>query len=450
MLEPVRQYAWEKQEESGETDLLRETHARYYLELAEAAEPELVGDGQVAWLERLAAEYANLRAALHWFLDEEGAEPEERAQMGLRLAAALGRFWSVRGANEGREWLERGLARSGAAPASLRAKALREAGLIAIYHLDLRATAMLEEALTLFKELGDRSGQAMSINYLMHGIGILGYHERMPTLREEAEALLEEPVEDRLATAYLLLTLGMMGMIVEQHDQVARIEEALALFREAGDIRTSAMCLTITGIDALGRADVEQAARSFGETLRLLYRLKDRIGTFYSLMGAAGVAALQGRPVSAARLAGAAEALRKAIGHPVQPLERVNYDYEAFIASTRGALGEAAFEAAFSEGQAMSPEQAIEYALSADESAPPEASVPEEPLSVLTRRQREVALLVARGLTNRQIAEELSISERTVTTHVDHILGKLGASSRAQVAAWVVEQRPRGEETGSG
>jgi predicted ATPase/DNA-binding SARP family transcriptional activator/DNA-binding CsgD family transcriptional regulator len=440
MLEPVRQYAWERLEESEEQEQVLERHARHYLALAEASEPELMGAGQVAWLERLTAEYGNLRVALNWCLDEEGAE--ERAQMGLRLAAALGRFWGIRGSSEGRVWLEKGLAKSGAAPASLRAKALREAGLIAIYHLDPRAITMLEEALALFREEGDQLGQAISINHLMHAVGILGYHERLPTLREETEALLEGPPEDRRATAYLQLTLGMMAMIEQDHEQVVRLEEALALFREAGDLRVSAMCLTIIGIAALSRRDTEGAAWAFEEDLLLLRRLKDKMGILYSLMGASGVAVLQGRPARAARLSGAADALREAIGHPTQPLKRVNYDYEAFLAATRETLGEAAFEAAFSEGQAMSPEQAIEYALSTEESSvAPRLAPGAAPGDALTRREREVALLVARGLTNRQIASQLAISENTVANHLARILKKLSFPSRSQVAVWVTEKR---------
>ncbi len=451
MLEPVRQYGWEQLENAGETAQVRERHAGYYLVLAEEAEPGLIAAGQVAWLERLATEYGNLRAALNWCLDEEGAEPEVSARMGLRLAAAVGRFWGIRGPSEGREWLEKGLAKSGASPAPLRAKTLREAGFIAIYQLDPQAIAMLEESLDLFKELGDKMGQAISINYLQHAIGILGYRERVPTLRAEAEALLEEPLGDRRAAAHLQLTLGMMGMLGQGPEQgVVRIEEALALFREVGDLRSCAQCLTVMGIAAVGRGDAGLAARVYEDTLRLLRQLKDKIGIFYSLVGAAGVAVLRDRTARAARLFGAAEALRKAIGYPAQPLKQLTYDYEGFLATTRAGLGETAFEAAFSEGQAMSPERAIEYALSADEPAPSTASVPKESPPALSRREREVALLIARGLSNRRIAGELAISERTVTTHVDHILSKLGATSRARVAAWVVEQRLLPEEESPG
>ncbi|MGH3145502.1 MAG: ATP-binding protein, partial [Rubrobacter sp.] len=254
MLEPVRQYALEKLEESEEVERVREHHARYYLGLAEAAEPELLGPGQVAWLERLTTEYANLRTALSWCLDEEGAKPEERAEMGLRLAAALGRFWGNLGSNEGREWLEKGLARSDASLASLRAKALNEAGWIAIFHFDRLAIGLLEEALALYKELGDKTGQASTINHLMHAVGLLNYLERAPTLQGETRALLEEPLEDPRAAAYLHLTMGMIAMFVADHEQVVtRMEKALSLFREVGDLWGSVRCLSPMGIAALGR-----------------------------------------------------------------------------------------------------------------------------------------------------------------------------------------------------
>jgi predicted ATPase/DNA-binding SARP family transcriptional activator/DNA-binding NarL/FixJ family response regulator len=438
MLEPIRQYALEKLEESGETELLREQHARYYLGLAEAAEPELLGPGQVAWLERLATEHPNLRTALSWCLDEEGARPEERAEMGLRLATALGRFWGNLGSNEGREWLEKGLAKSSASLASLRAKALNEAGWIAIFHFDRRAIGLLEEALALYKELGDKTGQASSINHLMHALGLLNYLDRAPTLYQETQALLEEPLEDPRAAAYLHLTMGMIAMFTLDHEQVVtRMETALSLFREVGDLWGSVRCLSPMGIAALGRGDVEYAAQANEEALQLLRQLKNKIGISTVLIQAAGVAVLRGQMARGARLFAAAQAVRRSIGHPDPVLKPLNYDYEAYIATTRSELGEAAFEAAFSEGLAMSAEQAIEYALSPEEPTPLTKVSGQAPggasLDVLTRREREVALFVGRELSNRQIASELSISEHTVAAHVRKILKKLRLRSRAQI-----------------
>jgi len=382
-------------------------------------------------------EHPNLRTALSWCLDEGNGE---RAEMGLRLAAALGRFWRTRGSSEGREWLESGLAKSGAAPASLRAKILCEAGYIATFHLDPSAIAMLEEALALFKQLGDKTGQALSINLLIHTIGLLANLGRAPTLRNEAEALLEGPLEDPRAAAHLNLTLGEMAILEQDREQVvARMKDALTLFREVGDVRNCAMCLTIMGIAAVGRGDAARAAQAFEEALSLLRKLKDKIGIFYSLAGSAGVAALRGMPTRAARLFGGAEALRKAIGHPAQPLKKINYDYEAYIASTRAELGDTAFDAAFAEGLAMSAEQAVEYALSSEEPAPSTTVSTQTPpavsLEALTDREIEVTLLVGREFSNRQIASELSISEHTVAAHVRKILKKLGLRSRVQISS---------------
>ena len=115
--------------------------------------------------------------------------------------------------------------------------------------------------------------------------------------------------------------------------------------------------------------------------------------------------------------------------------------------AARSRLDEAAWEAAFAEGRAMKLEEAVEYALSEDDSSMIASRTPEQTSttaprpSALTRREREVAKLVARGLTNRRIAEELVLSERTVENHVRNILKKLNLSSRSEIAAWVEAQR---------
>lgn len=435
MLEPVRQYGRERLENIGGEEQFRERHAEYYLALAERAEPGLVGPAQVAWLERLATEYPNLRAALSWSLDEgEG----DRAELGLRLAAASGRFWGNLGSSEGREWLEKGLTRSPFSPAALRAKALNEAGWMAIFAFDQRAVGMIEEALSLYRELGDRSGQASAINHLMHTAGLLGNIGRIPTLEQETRELLREPLGDPRATAYLHLTLGMIAMFINEQEQVTvRMEKALSLFREVGDLWGAGRCLSPMGIAALGRGDVAYAAWANKEALEILRQVKNNIGISTVLIQAAGVAVLRNRPARGARLFAAAQALRRAIGHPDPVLKPLNYDYEALIARSRAELGGKGFEAAFSEGLAMSAEQAVEYALSTEDPAPPARPGGQASANVssdtLTEREIEVARLVGRGLTNREVGEELSISEHTAAAHVRKILKKLGLRSRVQI-----------------
>jgi predicted ATPase len=147
LLEPVGQYAREKLEERGTAQETRRQHAEFFLALAEAADPEIEGAQQAAWLERLEEEHDNLRAALSWSLEEQGEDPE----LGLRMGAALGEFWYLRGYfNEGRRWLEEALAKSGGAPTAARARALHRVSWLALLQGDLdRGQEASEEGLEL-------------------------------------------------------------------------------------------------------------------------------------------------------------------------------------------------------------------------------------------------------------------------------------------------------------
>jgi tetratricopeptide (TPR) repeat protein len=205
---------------------------------------------------RLGIEHANLRAALSWALGSEDAQPKERAGLGLRLAATLGRFWNARSPSEGLGWLERGLTRSSASPPSVRAKALEQAGWIAIWQGDYEeAVAMLEEGLASFKELGDKPGAATLLADLGVAVVHRGDHRRVTELRQEAEALRPELV-DRPAVAHLLNFLGQAALGEGEHDRaVAHFEEGLALYRELKDTRNIAMnycCLGMTELSLGG------------------------------------------------------------------------------------------------------------------------------------------------------------------------------------------------------
>jgi non-specific serine/threonine protein kinase len=444
MLEPVRQYARERLRESGEMERVRDRHARHYLALAERAESELIGDHPMACLERLKIERGNLRVALSWALDAE-EESGERAEIGLRLAAALGRFWEAQGPNEGRRWLEKGLANSGASSSPVRAKALNEAGFIAVYEGDPQAIALLEESQALFKELEDRLGVALSMSNLGHAVVHLGDHERMVSLRDEAEALLSEPLLDRRETAHLLQFLGLAAASEVDVDQMeARFEEALTLFRDLGDVRSIAMCLIGLGLIPLLQGDSEKAAVLFGESL-LLQKELNKTAILFGLAGMVGVAALRGQPTRVATLMGISEALREETGLSLTSLSIALYDYEGHIATARAGLDETAFDAAWAEGRSMTLKRAIEYALSEEGSSttPP---VPEQPTpstpehqAGLTSREVEVLGLVTEGLTNPQVAHRLFLSPRTVQRHLNSVYRKLGVSSRTAATRFALE-----------
>jgi predicted ATPase/DNA-binding SARP family transcriptional activator/DNA-binding CsgD family transcriptional regulator len=442
MLEAVRQYAWEKLVASGEAREIRRRHAAWYLALAEEAEPKITTAQQGAWLERLEAEHDNLRAALSWSLEDE---PETA----LRLVTALARFWEVRSYfSEGSAWLEAALRRSDRADAdALRAKVFGEAGTFAWHRGDYeRATVLHGEALALYREIGDEHGAAFALNNL--GVQELekGDYESAAPLFEEALSLSRE-VGDRRTIAYVHHNLGEVARHRDEYGRAKTLgAEALSLFRELDDEWCVARTLSWLGLVTAYKGDDHEAAAGFlREGLALIQRIGDWEWATYCLESFAALAGAQGDGTRAARLYGAAEALRETIGAPLPPVDRPDYDRS--VAAARSRLDEAAFAAAWAEGRAMPLETAVEYALADERPAPPPASAPEESAvdeqpGLLTGREQEVALLVARGMTNRQISAELVISGRTVDNHVARILRKLDLRSRAQIAAWVVERQP--------
>jgi DNA-binding CsgD family transcriptional regulator len=226
--------------------------------------------------------------------------------------------------------------------------------------------------------------------------------------------------------------------------------EALAIRRALGDGRGVALVLHDLGALAAEEADAPQAAARFREGLALFRDVGDRHGVAWCLTGLAGLAAAAGAPARAARLFGAAAPWLPGAAtdvHPADPAARGRA-----LDAVRARLGGAAFAAARDAGRAMPLEEAVAYALERDERAAPPAaatgtsgatrrSSPARPESPLTRREQQVAALVAGGLTNRQIAARLVITERTAGTHVERIMNKLGVHARAQIAAWATERR---------
>jgi predicted ATPase/DNA-binding SARP family transcriptional activator/DNA-binding CsgD family transcriptional regulator len=483
MLEPIRQYARERLEASGNADELRGRHAAYFLTVAEAAEPELVGPQQRWWLDRLERDHDNLRAALGWSLGR-------RDVMALRLGGALARFWYTRGyLSEGRRWLEEGLvAGRGAASAPLQAKVLEEVGWLAEALGDFeQASAAYEERLSIYRKLGDKEGIAKSLGNLgvlalyrgdygravglleeslavlrelgnkrdiarvLTGLGILALsrcdHARAAALFGEALSLVRK-VGDVRSMALSLNNLGFATLLSGDPERATTLfEEALARNREVGDTHSMASSLIYLGLAALTRGDHGRATGLLDESLTVLRDTEDKQTVAECLEAMAGVAGRQELVHRAARLWGAAQMLREDIGAPLPSDERAIL--EPHVAIARAQLGEEAWEATLAEGRELTPEQAVKYALSREAPAPSAPSGPErqpsvdEPPVALTRREEQVAELIARGLTNRRIAEELFLSERTVHRHVSKVLKKLGLGAREQVAAELAERRLR-------
>src|SRR5205085_3967838 len=160
--------------ESNETSITRQAHARYFLTLAQQAEPELGGPQQALWLGRLEREHDNLRAAMRWSLGGDGNGGSR--EIALRLGGALRRFWQMHGhLNEGQTFLKRALAASEGISVSTRARAraLLAAGTLASIQNDFdRVEACCQQSLVLFRELGDQPGIALSL-YLLSVVPLM-------------------------------------------------------------------------------------------------------------------------------------------------------------------------------------------------------------------------------------------------------------------------------------
>jgi non-specific serine/threonine protein kinase len=439
LLETVRQYGRDRLLDSGEdVDALRRRHRDWYLDLAQHARARFHTTEQEAWVKRLRAEHDNFRVALEWSIGAGDAEP------GIQLAATLAWFWYVDGHwSEGRKWLERALQMDGDVRSATRVWALMGASYLVRSQGDYeRARVFAENGLTIARETNNSSDIAV---FLLN-LGILALqHEGDPgrgrALLEESVALARE-CDGKDTVAWALAQLGHIARDSTDYERAKTLyAESLASAREYGERYIIAYALRNEGVLALHKCDYAGAATLLTESLDLCRTRGPNWVTQECLVGMAEIACAERRYKKAARLFGAGDALREVLG--ARRLPSSNVRYEECVASTRAALGNIPFVAIWTEGRAMTLEQIIDYALMATE---PPRPVPKEPAKsatgkragLLAPREREVALLIAEGKTNREIAASLSITENTAETHVQHILNKLGVNSRAQIAAWAV------------
>jgi predicted ATPase/DNA-binding NarL/FixJ family response regulator len=481
MLETVRGYALERLERSGERQAVLARHARFMLELAERAAPELLGGRQALWLERLEREHDNLGAALRWTIATGEVES------GLRLARALWRFWWLHGdLSEGMDLVDAVLAASDDVAPELRpvrAAVLNGGGVLAHVRGEYeRAASLLTQSLQLSRSLGLKSGMAAAL----HNLGAL-WRDRGDWRQAKAayaqSLSIERETGNGWGIAISLINLGALA--ADQSDTKAAsalLGESLPLLRDIGDTRGIAAALHNLASVARDLGDWHRAAELNEESLALWRKLGDRWGTASALTELARVSELSGdwrraahlygdslvifgdlgirqaiapcleglaavlcdarRGADAARLLGAAEALREELGASLpirdrQALARV-------VAQARAATSSSSFRSAWQAGRDLAAEEVASEALrlvaslSADTDA---TSAHQTGASDLTLRERQVAELIANGLSNRQIAARLVISERTADRHVSNILGKLGLDRRAQVAAWAAARR---------
>jgi predicted ATPase/DNA-binding CsgD family transcriptional regulator/Tfp pilus assembly protein PilF len=482
LLDTIREYAAGRLTASGEEPEIRRRHRDYTLRLAEdiTAVAFLRGDPpwpvRVSLYRRILAERANSAAALSACL--EYGDTEE----GLRLCCALRSPWVANGdVAEGIGWFDRFLAADGTVAPGVRARALVLRAELAFEHqdypaageyaqagLDLGGTPESPGAAAALRVLALVSLQAGRLEDAVAGVddavkaaraggndweeglalslraGIIARQGRLDEAQHAyTEAL--DVLRDNNGWGVAQALYGFGGVARARGDHAAALghfRDALALYREIDARPDIARCLAGIGSVALSLGDLPLAASSLTESLRLSLATGQRLVLARGLEAFAKLAVAGGDPARAVKLAGAALALRTAVG------QAPSASVQSLLEAARRVTGPQATEALLAEGAAMSAPDAVRFATGPGPAgstapAPPSAPPSSGADGPLTARELQIAGLVARGLSNRAIADELVISPATVARHVANIFTKLGFTSRAQVAAWAA-QRGRG------
>ncbi len=355
MLETVRQYAQERLDESGEADETRTRHLRFCLALAERARPELVGSEQGAWLARLDLERENLLAAHAW-----AERAEDGANLGLRLATAVRRYWIIRGLlGLGYRVTLEALTRSSTRERTLaRCNALFDVGQLGCWMGRYgEARGYLDECLSIASEIGNVGMIARSLQPL--GMASLGQGDLASAKRyyEKALALAKEQ-GDKRELAGALNSLAQLHRVEGALDQAEPLyEDVMALARELGDRESIAIGLLNLAMVAVGRGSSDHAREILLEALAIAEEIGSKPVGVSVLEVSAGLGSLRQAWDRTARFFGAAEAQTERTGLHRDPAD------EAFlsplIATARTALGTAPFAEAASAGHALSYEEAI-------------------------------------------------------------------------------------------
>ena len=361
MLESVWDYTREKLAEAGETDAIRQRHLDYFLKFAEDLEEKITGPEQLHWLARMEEDSVNLHFAVETSLELAG-----QVQKGLRLIAAARRFVEVRGLfKETRDDFVQMLGHPDAAPRNaVRANALAAAGRLAWLSDDTDACVRFEEeALSIYRELGDTRNASMMLADLALAVWYSNEPARAESMMEEASALADAfPRDARLRAAILRARALLTSASRDYVESLALYEEALALYTEIGDRWMARIVRWGVGVTAtvLGRYD--EARAQFNEGLKGSRDLGNFWGLPYMFEALAALAVAEGRFERTARLLGAAEALRAKHGVSTEPADHPAL--REILASASDHFAKEEFGAARREGRTMTVDQAVAFALS--------------------------------------------------------------------------------------
>ncbi|MGA6204141.1 protein kinase domain-containing protein [Nocardia testacea] len=433
LLDTIREYGRQKLEQADRYLEIRRRHRDWYRELAERAETDWISPRQLDWIARLDCEQPNLREALNFCLTDTEADSDA-----LSFAAALQPFWLAHGqAGEARHWLDRALVDSPTADTAVHAKALWLASLVADLQKDRRAaSALVIQVRTLATTTEDP---------IVHSFADLaeGFHIVFDGEFSRACAHLESALESFTARGIVYGQFWALLALFWTHElqgdgATATLyqEKCFELAESCGDAVHRSYALWITAVAAWRRGDGDRAQQLLRQSLQLVRQLRDTLVAAMVLETMAWIAGAQDGARRAAVLLGAAQTLSQLAGASALLFPNSAVQHEDCERTARHTLGRQAFEIAHHKGVLLGFDAAIDYALGEQHRT---ATRGPGLSAELTARELEVADLIAEGLTNRAIATRLHISHRTAGGHVEHILTKLGFTSRAQIAAWIAE-----------
>jgi predicted ATPase/DNA-binding NarL/FixJ family response regulator len=435
--ETIREYARLKLRERDEEAATQARFVDHYR--ARSQQSALEARYQlVEWLEWMDLQIDNVRSVLHRSLSRGDIG------IGLEVVGCLWWYWVTRATTEGVHWLDTFLEAGLPVPAT-HAWPLFIRGYLAVLQADPRtAKARLRQAV-------EAAGATGQIGLLAHSLSMSSMAELwvgdLPAaarLLEEAEAAMES-LDDAQIRLGLLQARSLHGLAVGDLEAVrSAASDGVRLSRDTGDLYALDMMLLNLVLANLGADDLDAAEPLLQEGLRIAERLDDRIAQFLWLDATAYHAAHSGRARLAAQLTGAAETLRTEAGAGVSVI--VEPLLTSATRTAKAALGAREFEAQFKAGRRLTRESARDLALGIP-TQPTTAPAVDEPTGALSKREAEVARLVAQGLSNKAVGSRLFITDRTVESHVRNILDKLGVSSRTEIASWVsreASERPMG------
>jgi predicted ATPase/DNA-binding CsgD family transcriptional regulator len=434
-LEPIREYGLRRLQESGEEQRLRESHRDHFRRLAAAAAENWFGPDEVGRLTRTAVELNNFRAALDF------CACPEHAEIGLEIAVNLARLrlWFFEGLlGEGCMWLKKLLDLTPAAPAEVRAGATAMLGWILLCQGEQAAAAV---QLAACRDLAAEFPDFPPVLFLagVHAMLVEGDPVCVPLLTAAHERYLAmgPPMAGDAASVQLMLGLGA-GF--DQHEETARAlaAEGLAATSASGAPWAIGWSVWVKGIAPLTRGEPAEAAALFQDGLAAHVEIDDKWGTTWGAEAIAWTFAALGLHEEAAVLLGGTVRMQEKAGVKISGVIPFARERDRAVAAITAALGDEAYHAAYRKGQGLSAAEVMALALRRVPRE--ERRGPGTTLADLTRRERDIAIMISQGRTNAEMAQALFRSTRTVDAHVRRIFDKANLRNRALVAAWVAEQ----------